>query len=681
MKLSLLIHPALLAFGGTFMALPAHAQSVEIVRPGGILPAGVGSPTGPADRLAISLRMLAQNPYDVSALAQAGESALAVGDANAAISFLARAEELSPANGRIKASLASALVLVERPADSFRLFNDALALGIPEYQIAKDRGLAYDLTGDARRAQRDYGLALKHGSDDEVTRRLCLSLGISGDKDQALRQLEPLLRKQDQAAWRARAFILAMNGDIRGAETIAEQVAPPAMLPGLSTFLRRLAILTPAQRAAAANFGTMPGNQMQMAVVQPLAPFKPVGESGSAVLFPVSETASPATVAAKVDRDSGSSGARRRPGRDKTTLLAAALPPLPPRKVESAAPITVPNVAAGPSWSSVPAARRDAVRVAVIAPPSAQLPRRVDPPSGPAFGPALFEIPATLPPPPKVQPQPQPQMVVAALVKELPVQAPPVSPPSQQPVAAPAAKMAAAPPPTPGFSDVLAVSVIKVLPAPVAEPAPKAEGGTVFEPITSTVELVRSEVQPDPAPKPEVQIVTPPPVPAVPIQVPSPEPKSTGLASILDGIEPEQESSGGAVLSDVEFRKARLAAKRKATADAAAALEADTEVTAAAERKRIASLQPERIWVQVATGSNRAGLGGTLSRLREKAPDALKGVGGATVSFKATNRVLVGPFKSQAEARGVINKLSKQGVAATSWTSSRGQDVAKLPSR
>ena len=34
MKLSLLIHPALLAFGGTFMALPAFAQSVEIVRPG-----------------------------------------------------------------------------------------------------------------------------------------------------------------------------------------------------------------------------------------------------------------------------------------------------------------------------------------------------------------------------------------------------------------------------------------------------------------------------------------------------------------------------------------------------------------------------------------------------------------------------------------------------------------------
>ncbi len=33
--------------------------------------------------------------------------------------------------------------------------------------------------------------------------------------------LDPLLRRSDRAAWRARAFILAMNGDAAGADRIA----------------------------------------------------------------------------------------------------------------------------------------------------------------------------------------------------------------------------------------------------------------------------------------------------------------------------------------------------------------------------------------------------------------------------------------------------------------------------
>ena len=86
-----------LLMAGAALSVPAFAQSsAESLRPGGVLPAGLAGPLEPADRLAMSLRMLSQNPYDVGALTQAGESALAVGDANAAISFLARAEELSP---------------------------------------------------------------------------------------------------------------------------------------------------------------------------------------------------------------------------------------------------------------------------------------------------------------------------------------------------------------------------------------------------------------------------------------------------------------------------------------------------------------------------------------------------------------------------------------------------------
>ena len=166
-------------------------RPTELLMPGGVLPSSSAASLDPADRLASSLRLLAQNPYDVTALTLAGESALAVGDANAAISFLARAEEINPASGRIKSSLGSALVQLERPREALRMFQDAVALGLPVHLLAKDRGLAFDVTGEPRRAQADYALALQHGSDDEVTRRMALSLGISGDKDAALRKLEP----------------------------------------------------------------------------------------------------------------------------------------------------------------------------------------------------------------------------------------------------------------------------------------------------------------------------------------------------------------------------------------------------------------------------------------------------------------------------------------------------------
>ena len=668
MKAAHLFLRALVVSGGALLPLPLQAQSVDILRPGGILPAGITYNVEPADRLATSLRMLAQNPYDVSALTQAGESALAVGDANAAISFLARAEELAPANGRIKASLASALVLVERPADSFRLFSDAVALGVPEYQVAKDRGLAFDLTGDGRRAQRDYNLSLKHGVDDEVIRRLALSLGISGDREQALRQLEPLLRKQDQASWRARAFILAMTGDVRGAELIAEQVAPPTMVAGLSTFMRRLAILTPAQRAAAVNFGSMPGNQMQMAVVQQGDLFRPIGEGASSSLTPVSNPTNPVAVTMANSIGRGSSEPRRRPGRDSSTAPRIVSAPL---NAAPSTPIPAPVPNSGPSWSDRPSYRRDAVKVAVIAAPPSQSPNQSARQVELAPRPALFEIPApSLAPPVKrevaeapVRVEPKPEVVDAIVT----------APAIQEIAPRIVSKAPDTLPPAPGFADGL-VQLSASTP-PAAEVSAKAAAETVVEPIVSSIELVRAPIPDPPAPEP----VALPPAPQVQTQVSVAEP--IGLVSILAGITPEQESSGGRVLSDTEFRKARLAVMRKASAETAAALEADAQAKDAAERKRVANLQPERIWVQVATGSNRAGLIGTLSRLRDKAPDALKGVSGATAPFKATNRVLVGPFKSQAEARAVVNKLSKQGIAATSWTSIAGQEVAKLPSR
>jgi hypothetical protein len=49
--------------------------------------------------------------------------------------------------------------------------------------------------------------------------------------------------------------------------------------------------------------------------------------------------------------------------------------------------------------------------------------------------------------------------------------------------------------------------------------------------------------------------------------------------------------------------------------------------------------------------------------------------------LRATNRVLAGPFKSDAEARSFVNKLSKTGVSAFTFASDEGQIVKRLPGK
>jgi tetratricopeptide (TPR) repeat protein len=205
-----------------------------------------------------ALQRLALYPGDIDALIDAGNAALLLQDPQAAIGFFARADEMSPGNGRVKAGLGSALLLNENPYEALRLFDEAKKLGVPETVYAADRGLAYDLVGNSNAAQDDYELALRRGADDETIRRYALSLGISGDRAAAEAQLDPLLRKRDAAAWRTRAFVLAVSGDAEGAIAIADATMPKRMAASIEPFFRFMGRLTPAQQAAAAHFGHFP---------------------------------------------------------------------------------------------------------------------------------------------------------------------------------------------------------------------------------------------------------------------------------------------------------------------------------------------------------------------------------------------------------------------------------------
>ncbi|MEG8052453.1 hypothetical protein QP185_02810 [Sphingomonas aerolata] len=165
----------------------------------------------------------------------------------------------------MKAGMASILVRSERPGEALRYFAQAEAFGLQPRYYAADRGLAYDLIGEQDRAQRDYRVALRDALDDETVRRYALSLGISGKRDLALQQLDPLVLKKDRGAWRARAFILAMNNDVRGAETIVTTMMPGAAARGLQPFFQRLPLLAPADRAFAVHFGEVHATPQRIA--------------------------------------------------------------------------------------------------------------------------------------------------------------------------------------------------------------------------------------------------------------------------------------------------------------------------------------------------------------------------------------------------------------------------------
>src|SRR5206468_12595723 len=137
----------------------------------------------------------------------------------------------------------------EQPHAALKFFKDAAELGVPEAEIGRDRGLAYDITGDQRRAQREYRLALQHGRDPEVARRLALSLAIGGDRAAALALLDE--QGRSPANERTRALVLALTGDAADAAQVIQASMPGAQGAALMPFLARLPSLSPTDRAPA----------------------------------------------------------------------------------------------------------------------------------------------------------------------------------------------------------------------------------------------------------------------------------------------------------------------------------------------------------------------------------------------------------------------------------------------
>jgi hypothetical protein len=130
-----------------------------------------------------------------------------------------------------------------------------------------------------------------------------------------------------------------------------------------------------------------------------------------------------------------------------------------------------------------------------------------------------------------------------------------------------------------------------------------------------------------------------------------------------------------------EFERPRID-----TAPAAGAVDLRRIKPARAEPKKPAEppkppppSHPSRIWVQVATGRDKAALGYDWRRMAREATEAFRGKQPFVSAWGQTNRLLTGPFQSEAAANSFIAQLRRADIdGAFVWTSPAGQVVDGL---
>lgn len=124
----------------------------------------------------------------------------------------------------------------------------------------------------------------------------------------------------------------------------------------------------------------------------------------------------------------------------------------------------------------------------------------------------------------------------------------------------------------------------------------------------------------------------------------------------------------------------------KGTAEAAAGAvditkiePARAEVKKPEEAKPKKPVNPSRIWVQVASGRDRAALGFDWRRFSRENAKQFSGRNGYVVKWGRSNRLVTGPFSSQKEATSFVSTLKKAGITAFTFTSQEGEAVDPVP--
>lgn len=636
----------LMSLGGAGVATPVAAQEVVPV------------PTPNADRLADEMRVLAREPRNLGALLSAGELSAKLNDPAAAAGFFARAQLIEPTNPRVLAGQAMVMVRMERPGEALRLFAQAAQGGLAMDRYASDRGLAYDLIGAQAHAQREHRIAMRDDPDDETIRRYALSLGISGDTQQAERVIEPLLRRSDRAAWRARAFILAMNGDAAGADRIAA-----SMMGGfgsaLSPFFRRLPALPASDKAFAVHFGEIRRTAARIADASVAPPLPPLPRDAGVAVAGVQ----PGRLPPPVTRRSGDapSAAQRRRESAREQRLAA----------ERAAQERAASERAAREAERVAKARATQARVLAAAQQReadqvATQQRQVREAEAQRVADAA-----------EAARQAEARRVAEAEQAAREAEARRMAEAEQAAREAEAQRVAAASsatPPEPVRAPASGPSLPPTVAADGDATPPRAIGGedNVIARIIAGITIPASElgVEPMPGQAPVVDAASAEPVPVAIAEASPPAPTPAAPPSPALARATPQPPKPDPAAERAAAEKAKAAAAKAAQAKAAAA-----EAKAAAAK---AKAEPARHWVQVAGGANVGALPREWKRLVEQAPAEFRGKQAWTTPLRFTNRLLAGPFKSTGEAQAFVNAIAGKGLSAFAWTSEAGQKIEKL---
>lgn len=673
-------------------------------------------------QLTEALARIAADSSDWMALSQAGRAALVLGDGRAALGFLGRAEALNSRDPTIKAAMGAAMVLLEDPQAAMRYFDAAVSAGGLDRLYLGDRGLAFDLLGNQVRAQADYAVAIQSHPSAELTRRYAISLGISGQTDQAIQMLGPLLRAQDRAAWRSRAMILAMNGRSEEARQIARATMPAQLAQGIDPYLSLMDRLTPVQLAFASHFGRFPAYDVVRAQPQRAAPVRVAA-------------ATPAPVAASNrnrgrersgnrNRNSTENDPRPSTRNDRRSGRSGRPAAVTPTPAPTPAPVVVARAdPAIPSLSSAP-------------PPPSNAPVAARPVVPTVSQPIVQPVPASVAPSsPSVTPAPAPSTTIATA-------SPPASVPAATagPISAPATVAVSAPAAT--SPDVATTSVSTSAVGQLSLPAStvaRSESAGVVGPVQGPPDIAGAgnSERPGFSSVPGSPPVVPAPVP-VPVSVSAEEPATTpaaaaaaveapapasaaappaapatdtgtvipgwSLDSVVQSLEvPEAEratAAPGLSLAEIqaiaaerrrqqeaEAAEARARARAQAEARAREQAEAQARQRAEAERQQRAEQerlrrQPARIWYQIATGSDPAALAFDCRRLQRQHAEAFGSQTCSTAVWNRTRRLLVGPFRSAAAAREWGAAYSRAGGGAGFvWNSDAGEEVTPVGRR
>lgn len=602
----------------------------------------IREPAG-AVELRAAMRRIAQQPTDADALADAGNAALTLGDANAALNFFTRANAVRPRDGKITSGLASATVRTENPFEALRLFDDAVRLGVSERSIAADRALAFDLLGNFVRAQQDYKLARSASTSEDVIIRQAISLSLSGQKNEADAMLIPLLQKNNPGAWRARAFMLAARGETRESTKVTQGFMDARSAQKMERYLRLMPDLTAAQQAAAIHLGHFPANN----IGRDSAEIKRVAAS-----IPPPEPA-------KNDSRLIPSGTPlgQKPGSEKPVKSSKKADRKRDQEAEAAK-----LAKAGKASDPIKIARADKTGLSTETARSRVAEANV----------ATMTVAKAgeLPPPETARP-----LVKAALPA-----------PTAVPVTSSTTLVTTKwPPETGGTSPAVATTTIKADPVaahaiaqPSLNPATPAEANR--NSVNATALQGPSESGPPVTATATTITTNPPPAIIVPVEIaslPAPTVRKSpfDLAAIVGSIEiPESEQKPSAV--PVDLKKLKVLPPKSATVEAVKGGKVDPKSAA----KVTAAANPARFWVQIATGEASA-LGYDYRKWSKKSADLFKGQSGWTSAWGKTDRLLVGPFADLKVSKKWESDFRKAGGDGFAWKSENGVVVTALKSK